>query len=1389
MSKLDIIRSLAAQAKRINPAELSKPQAGEYTSLARKVYTPQFRDAERRAQKWLEMAQKAGTPEQHAKYLEAYKKTEYEKARYAKLDQAASNIGKARTIYDDDLRAFTVPGNTQGVPGGIATFYPPGHYLNDPVMGNASYLELLGTSPDVAGAGRVLLRKTGLDSPSNPMFWHSTSYPETMGFYESRGAERIDPNLIPKNSDLSGSLPVFGVKRGDAIKEKNGGHITKNMASGGSTGSPLSWYTQLGSSPTITQSSQVIAPSTVSGLQAYSADAYGQGAASAAEGLGGLGSAAASNSGQTSGTSIGQDASAAFGQSAFGLGPMAHAFASVAVPGYTMVNAMTNLATMAPVTDAVPVSVDAINAVSQDDAPSDMGFGFGVAGDSASGDASAEGSSAGDAAGAGDGADGASGGEAGGGDAGGDGSAAGDAAGSGDAGASGDGGDGWAKGGRVKQLSATRDYERYLELQRQKASPLYPSRENAKWLDPQAEDRDMLFIRAILREQPEQEMTATPLRASTVARAALSGAGSFGGWTDEERHEPAPEATARFLGQVVSDPLNAVGLGALKMVGRGIKKALPAAAALGTTAYAGDAEAMPFHSYMKFLKNARGDIGHTPLFVNPDSSDLKELWKSAREDSFTNDITPTLRIMRDRKTPDTAYGWDGTKLLHKDVADYLGKPLSNFQGQTIEGNQDAAAMLRWLRERPQEFAGGGSVAGAAKRMAQRAMSQADDMRPSSVAPRGALSVVKPKGGNWLNDSVESALDQLSRFNTGQMAGLSVKQYREAAKELGLELDFKDSYTPTFMKIEKHALQKAHPETGLLRGWVEGPLTKYIKNRMGSPDDEIRLMADKKSKELWDEGTRGPAEIATMTGRLEKMRKEGSTKGLPPDEWQAVLDRTQRNIDTRAAELEQQYNNNRDYMLHMSNIGDGMEMMGRRARFNAGMPMDNTAQFPAAEMWENATDYSMRSHRPSEYIKPQGEPYRTEALKARIKDSLPWLEKVDPKTRVYDFKSNNVNELGFNHIVDELRNALDPTAGLPTHLQLSQDAVKNLSMEKAVQRVADINRWRAAQAIETNLKFGLAPKLVREYAENNPKGLTWRELDLSDPADISSVVDVIETSPGQWKNRLKETDRHGSIRESPPFDSYEEALEAAKEKARIAHLEKQLRYEGDTMQHCVGGYCPDVVDGRSRIFSLRDNRGEPHVTIEVNPKKEWLAGEDLNNVRPGLFDEYLAQRNTMDGQNSLREFMEARYPAELSKLETPRIKQIKGKHNSAPGAAYLPFIQDFVRNPPHGQPWDDVADLSHAGLIDVAKPPPPSRLGRIWPQEAFDRARQAKGRYVTGEELQTFEFPPEIPPEGFARGGTVRTYPKPTESPDTIGTRGFSDLRAIMDALKEHHANA
>lgn len=55
-------------------------------------------------------------------------------------------------------------------------------------------------------------------------------------------------------------------------------------------------------------------------------------------------------------------------------------------------------------------------------------------------------------------------------------------------------------------------------------------------------------------------------------------------------------------------------------------------------------------------------------------------------------------------------------------------------------------------------------------------------------------------------------------------------------------------------------------------------------------------------------------------------------------------------------------------------------------------------------------------------------------------------------------------------------------------------------------------------------------------------------------------------------------------------------------------DNDLKQEGEVMGHCVGGYCGMVRSGETTIWSLRDSKGEPHVTFEMKPN-----GDNRYNV--------------------------------------------------------------------------------------------------------------------------------------------------------------------------------
>lgn len=422
------------------------------------------------------------------------------------------------------------------------------------------------------------------------------------------------------------------------------------------------------------------------------------------------------------------------------------------------------------------------------------------------------------------------------------------------------------------------------------------------------------------------------------------------------------------------------------------------------------------------------------------------------------------------------------------------------------------------------------------------------------------------------------------------------------------------------------------------------------------------------------------------------------------------------------------------VLHMTpNVPPGTSslLVGRRAAIGQKPFGEGTA--PLARTWEDLADEAVMSDTAAYHLsRPQA-------------SQNPWLERLAPNTPVYR-PNTNTDNLGFNHLIDELGNAINPESGLPRHLQFPADRLDKVSVPQAVQRVSDINKWRAEQkAIADQARANNAATVLhKEYPE---KGMRWVELRKPE-LDVSTLPD--------WQRDMISKNAAAGIDDS-----------LGREAIPSQALADALKYEGDVMGHCVGGYCDDVASGRSQIFSLRDEKGQPHVTIETAPvnaygsvDRLWNAMSESDKARfPGGIDEVLSL--------PLPSGVEARLGKKVSDILPKSIVQIKGKQNRAPNPEYLPFVQDFVKS---GQ-WSDVGDLQNAGLM--------KNKFDVGTLKRYGKEYQP---YVSQEELDDIMSAIDAAGKSqtFAHGGPVTSQSKI----ETVG-----QLRAIIASLSKDPTHA
>jgi len=526
--------------------------------------------------------------------------------------------------------------------------------------------------------------------------------------------------------------------------------------------------------------------------------------------------------------------------------------------------------------------------------------------------------------------------------------------------------------------------------------------------------------------------------------------------------------------------------------------------------------------------------------------------------------------------------------------------------------------------------------------------------PEAAKP---LYVVKPKGGNWLSGSVESAVQPLKRDGF---------------------IDVPELQDPTNLAINR---------------WLDTKLSKYVRNEMGTPEDPVRALAE-----------RGILHVEPESG-------------LSYHPQDVVRNRMAADSMVRTPTLD--------------SPGTRMGVM------------------PPAREWEDATDAMIVPRSAGDLTAGANKsPYWETSLTTEHRlEQDPWLAKVPPETPVYQFgdRADLRERLGLDHLVDELKFSLDPTSGLPDNLRFDIKDIDKITVPQAVERVSQINAWRAKQAAEAE-KAGMMQNLTA-----TPR-----------MADDGLQLSFVEKPGATWVD-------------IPDTVMDEKGMPTCTSIGKAGGWCTQNKWAAES-----------YGSGPNRLTTLLDAEGRPHaqakitsqplrtwddVTAAVGPEQAGVWWEELD--RAGFY-------NAPDPNKVFDDFINSKNitaPANITELKPPgnSFNSDRAVEYTKRDPKYKEKVTQSVLKFLNSGDWGKVNDLDHYDIVDLqdTKSLTDSMLS-LYADESSNKIPQAyvdafnvaidetpeAPRFMTYRHLRDFVGSvgsPDTNAKGFARGGSVSAY--------------------------------
>jgi hypothetical protein len=514
---------------------------------------------------------------------------------------------------------------------------------------------------------------------------------------------------------------------------------------------------------------------------------------------------------------------------------------------------------------------------------------------------------------------------------------------------------------------------------------------------------------------------------------------------------------------------------------------------------------------------------------------------------------------------------------------------------------------------------------------------------------------KFKFGNYISEDPESVLEEINLARA-------------------------NGYTPEVRENAQNYLDKYRESLGAkkeVNTWLQKQLARYMQSDMGTAGDPIKATIERRMASFDKERDAALREAQTHFDHAAKLEAEGPRPGMPEGTWenaiQAAKNRGQQISEDAIREYELKSEYGSSHLLRNDEYFNYLRLQDIKEKANvnrlhAGFPEETTGLSDAGKEWDDIADSSIGVGKKKNifgeedtadswlgnYRIPIGawDTVQPEYFHGALKEN-PWIHNLEGETPFHYITT------GEAHRIPKLKYLLLETIGrddIPDNLKTKLSDLPNLSVGAAVDKAADLQIFDRRKKLQEMLDAQKNPAIHRmtEY----PTGHAWNELKLP------------ELPEDEYQMRGRE------------------------------FLEKALNMEGSHMAHCVGGYCDKVADGSSRIFSLRDKDGNPHVTIETRaPSDRWWNEywDSLPNrdevIGP---DSVLANTPGMFNKGHQQLYNEASKLYDLPPPPVETVEQIKGKNNSSVSGKYLPMVRDFLQS--RGR-WGGIGDQPNSGLSD------------------------------------------------------------------------------------------